>query len=157
MNRPIRWTGIACLAAAAVCGSLAAAPDDGERAGVLPAGKLHLPQDTAPPEQVIVPRPTVEARPKGSLLAQAEAPARQIDVDELYRRKRLLYGGGGFSDSLPGTGPEAPLARRRQGALTRVSSRWGQLTFWLLVSVAGLTTCVLLIKTAMSRLRTRSS
>ena len=74
-------------------------------------GVIHRPQDVAPPELVIVPRPPEEYLPKGSLLATGARGPRQVDLDELRRRKLDMYAGKASTDSLPlAAGAVCPVA-----------------------------------------------
>jgi hypothetical protein len=70
----------------------------------VPPGVIHRPQDVAPPELIIVPRPPSEYLAPGSLLSTARHEPRQVDTDELLRRKYDLYAGGMVTHSLPGPG-----------------------------------------------------
>ena len=102
------------LVAASACPALfaedAAAPEE----QYVPPGRVNRPQDFAPPDLVIVPRPPEEYLPQGSLLAAGAREKRQVDLDELRRRKIAMYAGRLETRTLPsdsdGPSAERPLA-----------------------------------------------
>jgi hypothetical protein len=77
------------------------ADDGGAKKDDAASGVIHRPQDVAPPDLVIVPRPASDYRPEGSLLSQAAHQPRMVDLDELARRKQAQYAGETFTGELP--------------------------------------------------------
>ena len=114
---------------------------------------LHRPQDVAPPEQIIVPRPALEARPEGSLIRTAQHQPRRIDTDELLRRKYDLYAGRKVTRSLPGAGGlVSPADVREPAALqTRQGFTLAAVAYWSFIAVCVLAALWLLAKVLRSR------
>ncbi len=138
-----------CLLCAPVCADNSL-PDDLRTH----KGKIHRPQDTAPDEQIIIPRPAVECRPEGSLLSKAYHNPAKVDTDELHRRKKQFYAGSKINQSL--TRPEGytlmAAPRRNTAAPREMDSHLGyaEATFWALVAACALATAWLLAKSFIS-------
>lgn len=149
---------VAAAVVVMMSGALAAAPDGKSFEGIVRQGLLHRPQDVAPSEQVIVPRPPEEARPKGSLLATAQHPPRRIDTEELLRRKHGFYEGHVICRSLPGAvGPVSPVAGGRPTDLAvGQGAELGTVVYWLLLAATALGALWLLIKVFLNKLHTRT-
>ncbi len=116
---------------------------------------IHRPQDVAPPEHIIVPRPAVEARPKGTLLRTAQHRPRHIDTDELLRRKYDLYAGRIVTHSLPGAaGPVSRMAVQEPAKLhTTDGLNFAAIAYWSFISACTVTGLWLLAKVLCNRRR----
>jgi len=72
---------------------------------------VNCPQDFAPADLVIIARPPEEYLPQGSLLSSGARQKRQVDLDELRRRKIAMYAGRPEIRALP-SASDAPSAGR---------------------------------------------
>jgi len=117
--------------------------------------RLHRPQDTAPPEQVVVPRPPSAYRPKGSLLATAHHQPKRVDTDELRHRKLNLYAGHIVTRSLPAPGdPVFPLSvARAPDVETTRRPNLALIIYWLFIAAATAVTVWLLARAFQQNLR----
>lgn len=116
----MRRVGLPAVTAAmlALCGVLGADEPGESPRNVVPPDRLHRPQDVAPPELVIVPRPPSEYRPEGSLLRTAHHRPRRVDIEELHRRKLDMYAGHVIPHPLPSpSGTVSSVARAKPEAL----------------------------------------
>jgi hypothetical protein len=124
-------------------------PACGGEPGIPP--KLKRPQDFAPPELVVVPRPAEEYLPKKSLLAQGVGGRRPVNAAELHRRQLAMYSGVRQTNSVPGiagdaTGPVvAPVT-----SLPPAEFNWGAAAFWGSVGLMVLVALALLTRTLLS-------
>ena len=139
---------VVVAAALAACAALLADEEKKPDEEKFHAERLHRPQDTAPPKQIIVPRPPSDYRPKGSLLATAHHQPRRVDTAELHRRKLNLYAGHIVTHSLPGPGrPVSPVAVTRTPRVeTREGPNFAVITYWSFIAVAAFVTLWLLAK-----------
>ena len=132
------------------------ADDAPEEERVVP-GTLHRPQDQAPAELVIVPRPPEEYLPPGSLLSTGVRAKRPVDLEELHRRKLSMYAGRPETRSLPSTSdaPAGPPPLVLADAPLAPGTNFGALVFWSLVSCCVVVTLWLLLRVLLA-LRTRT-
>jgi len=146
---------VAAAAVLTACAAVHAAPKTEPPDGEFHPERLHRPQDCAPPEQIIVPRPPLEARPKGSLISTAQHQPRRVDTHELLRRKYDLYAGRQVTHSLPGAGgPVSPAAVETPAGLTPPQGlTLADVAFWSFVAVCALTALWLLAKVVRRRRR----
>lgn len=152
-------TFIAAATALAVCAALAAGEKKKPADEDFHPELIHRPQDLAPPEQFIVPRPPVETRPKGSLLRKAHHQPRRIDTSELLRRKYALYAGEIVSHSLPTPGgPVSPLPPRQAAEFQPKNDRnFAAVAFWAVIAACATAALWFLLKVLRNRRRTETA
>lgn len=115
-----------------------------------PPAHLNRPQDYAPAEMVIVPRPPEEYLPKGSLLSGASREKRLVDVDELRRRKLAMYEGETQTSALPASsGAPTPSSPKALPATSSAGTEYGAMAFWAFIGACALAAAGLLLHVAL--------
>jgi hypothetical protein len=145
------------VVSALACPALCAEDGGGPGEAVVAPGTLHRPQDVAPQELVIVPRPPEEYLPKGSLLAAGARGPRQVDLDDLRRRMLDMYAGKPATDSLaPVDGAAvAPAPAPPPGRPRDEERGLAALVYWSLIAGCAVSALWLLLKVYLNFRRKR--
>jgi hypothetical protein len=144
-------TRILCMAAVLATAAASFAADNAPAEETVRPELVHRPQDQAPAELIIVPRPPEEYLPEGSLLAAGAREKRQVDLDELRRRKIEMYAGRLETRTLP-SASDAPSAGRPLALELPPApqANFGVVVFWSLVAACVAASLWLFLRVALA-------
>jgi len=148
--RMLPTTMVVMLAAAAATCADGGKPSPEDEAN---RSRLHRPEDTAPPEQIIIPRPYTDYRAKGSMLAKARHQPKRVDVDELRRRRLDMYKGQRTSRTLPGASQSGVphVAQTPVGVVVEDRVSTAAVAFWSFIAACVLCAAWLITRVVLSR------